>query len=523
MGKKEIKSTGDIKQSKWRDLLLKIAKRELSLVVGDDLVSVDGESLNKFLSRKLFFHTLELLKNNIYEGDKENFEKWMDEEYNINSQSEIKDYFSPEILQLYDEYDETGGYEDLGNETRIELFIKKEIGSIPQRDIDLSIFRNLLNETAPTIIVSTSYCSILLNEFLNYASQNSLRPYVGDVLGGVSSGGFRIFGREKDDQGKIIWKEGNVWEGKKGEVIYLTIGGDFNKDKNSVYNLCCSEDDWVRKICKWIVSVQSQGNNTLINRMSESYLLVLGTSIPSWAFRFLWYTLRNPTTDPEGRKGMGNSLAARPEPHNPNVRRFITSYNAMIINATETFEFTNTLISRWQRSPDYSRFKDSNTSPEPDNEHVFVSYMTENRGELEEYLIPILRKLETRNGYKFWYDRRALKGGDEWDFKIKEAIQNAQCFIPFLTKECLDLNDSDEPRYVRIEWRKALERSKELKEKYKGHGIPKFILPITLGGLKNLTGHFKPFESFEITDTNSEDKILSAIEEIISMYRCYLK
>lgn len=512
MKKKEITSISDIKQSKWKDLLSHIAAHKLTLVIGDDLVNINGESLNKFLSRKLFSHTLELLKD-IYEGEHEKFNTWVYQEYNIDILSETKDYFSFEILKLYDDNDCEYG--------SVDSFIRKEIEKISTSDVDISEFRRLLDETEPRIIVSTCYCSLLLNEFIDYAIKNNLKPYVGEILGGDSSGGFTIYGREYN-QGKFIWKGGNVWEGKKGEVIYLTIGGDFDPRDNSIYNLCGSEDDWVKKICKWIVSVQSQGNITLMNQIAESYLLVLGTSIPSWAFRFLWYTLTNPLYRKKTNQ-MGDTLAARPEPHNPNVRRFITSYDAMIISATETAKFTKSLISRWKESPHYLRFKDSNIINAPDKEHIFVSYLSEDRNNLEEYLIPLLRKLEARSGYKFWYDRQSLHGGDDWDFKINKAIENAQCFIPFLTKKSFELIHTDTARYLRIEWRNALQKSKNLKEKYGEFGTPRFILPITLGGQENAAGNFAAFQSIEITDTNAGDNILSEIEDIISLYRIYTK
>jgi hypothetical protein len=507
MKKHEVRRIEDIKLSKWRALLQHIANRKLALVVGDDLIKVNGESLNKYLSRKLYNNTLRLLKE-FYDGEEDKFEDWIFTEFRINTNSEPNEYFSFEIMKLYDESDECGS---------VDLFIQKEIGNISKESIDVSVFRRILDKTEPRIIVSTCYCSLLLKEFIDYALTNGLKPYIGEILGGDSSGGFTFY-RQEYDSGKIAWKDGNIWEGKKGEIIYLTIGGDFDSRNESLYNLCGSEDDWVKKMCKWIVSVQTQGNTSLINQMTDSYLLVLGTSIPSWAFRFLWYTLSNPLCRKKANQ-MGDSLAARPEPHNPNVRRFITSYDAMVISAKETENFANDMINRWIESPDYQRFKNKSIESYPNNEHIFVSYLSNDRNEVEKYLIPLLQKVEARHGYKFWYDQKSLHGGDYWDFKIKDAIEKAQCFIPFLTTNCREMSITEETRYLQVEWRNALQKSKQLREANTGFGLPRFILPITLGADIEI-GHFAAFQSVDITSSSTDD-ICLLIDQIIREYRNY--
>lgn len=156
----------------------------------------------------------------------------------------------------------------------------------------------------------------------------------------------------------------------------------------------------------------------------------------------------------------------------------------------------------------------------PSNEHIFVSYLTEDRNVLEEYLIPILEKLQARNGYTFWYDQRSLKGGDNWDLCINDAIENANCFIPFLTVNTKEMSHSEAARYLQIEWRTALTKNKSL-SKNNEFGVPRYIFPITYGGKDMILGHFADFQSKDVCETN-EEEILSTLEKIINESKIYL-
>lgn len=55
---------------------------------------------------------------------------------------------------------------------------------------------------------------------------------------------------------------------------------------------------------------------------------------------------------------------------------------------------------------------------------AFISYMSEDRDRLE----PILYVLRAA-GCKIWFDRDALRGGDHWWEKIKEAIADTDLFV----------------------------------------------------------------------------------------------
>lgn len=500
----------EIKPAQWKSLLRQISNRKFTLVVGDDLIMVNGVMLNTYLVNKLYAHCIELIQEYLDNEQHEctDIEKYANKVFSINNNLTISEFYSQKIINLFGDYDEFGS---------IDLYIQHEISIIPKEIIDISMFTILLEETEPRLIVSTCYSSCLLEKFIDYCTENRINPYVADILEGDSSGGFTTYCRERLNN-IYQWKEGYRWEGKHNEALFLNIGGNFVARNLSISNLCITEDDWVKMICKWVVSIQTYGNTPIVTHLSDSYLLVLGTSLPSWAFRFLWFTLNNPLL--KNNVDMASSISVRPEPHNEHVKRFITSYKSLIISADETAQFLIQFTNRWKEWPDYIRFKEKVAQRKPSKEHIFVSYLSEDRQILEEYLIPILEKLQARNGYTFWYDKRSLKGGDDWDACIKDAIKNANCFIPFLTSNTKEMSHSEAARYLQIEWREALQKNKSLSKDRK-FGTPRFIFPITIGGKSMLLGHFSGFQSIDIEDTESDETILSELEKIINESKIY--
>lgn len=503
-------NVSEIKPADWGNLFEQIYNRKYSLVVGDDLILVNGVNLNTYIASGLYEHSLELMQKQIEAVGLEcnDIRKYAQKNYNICDGMPVNQFLSKKITELYKK-DDNGS---------IELFIQELISNINKEDVDVSLFTQILEETEPRLIVSTCYSPLLIEKFISYCIDNSLNPYIADILGGDSTGGFTIY-HQQTEKNKLIWKDGSHWEGRSNEVLFLSIGGNFVPKDCTINNLCLTEDDWVKMICKWIVSIiHTSGNTPLVRHLSEGYLLVLGTRLPSWAFRFLWYTLNNP----ELKMGfnMAASLSVRPEPHNENVKRFITSHNSLLISANETNQFVKEFITRWKEWPYYDRFKDCKVQRQPSDENIFISYLTEDRNVLEKFLIPILEKLQARHGYTFWYDKRSLRIGDDWNNCIKNAIEKANCFICFHTENTLAMSEDRAIRYLQFEWREALSKKKKFK-KNKNVKPPRFIIPITYNGIENLSNQFSSSQNIEITEENAEQSIMTEIEKIINESKIY--
>ncbi len=89
---------------------------------------------------------------------------------------------------------------------------------------------------------------------------------------------------------------------------------------------------------------------------------------------------------------------------------------------------------------------------------VFVSYASEN-GNAAKNIANTLLNLGFSD---VWFDKKKLKGGDDWSDRIVEAIEKCDFFIPILSKEA----DNRREGVFWDEWQSAIERSRRIKDTY---------------------------------------------------------
>lgn len=96
---------------------------------------------------------------------------------------------------------------------------------------------------------------------------------------------------------------------------------------------------------------------------------------------------------------------------------------------------------------------------------VFLSYASED-AEAAERIADALRA----SGIEVWFDRSALRGGDEWDRKIRREIKACALFVPLISAS----SEARHEGYFRLEWDLADQRSHMI-----ARGRP-FIVPVAL-------------------------------------------
>ena len=96
---------------------------------------------------------------------------------------------------------------------------------------------------------------------------------------------------------------------------------------------------------------------------------------------------------------------------------------------------------------------------------VFLSYASED-GEAAERIADALRTA----GIEVWFDRNALRGGDEWDRKIRREIKDCALFVPIISAN----SEARQEGYFRLEWDLADQRSHMI-----ARGRP-FLVPVGL-------------------------------------------
>ncbi|MBU7027011.1 MAG: toll/interleukin-1 receptor domain-containing protein [Theionarchaea archaeon] len=93
---------------------------------------------------------------------------------------------------------------------------------------------------------------------------------------------------------------------------------------------------------------------------------------------------------------------------------------------------------------------------------AFASYSSQNR-QLVDQCVQLLRTA----GIHLFVDYISLRGGEEWQKKISEAIVNCDLFYLFWSK------DASESKWVAWEWKKAVDCTKSMKKQ-------NFIVPVLL-------------------------------------------
>lgn len=111
---------------------------------------------------------------------------------------------------------------------------------------------------------------------------------------------------------------------------------------------------------------------------------------------------------------------------------------------------------------------------------VFVSYASED-AEAAERIANAL----TAAGIEVWLDRNALRGGDEWDRKIRREIRDCALFVPIISAN----SEARQEGYFRLEWNLADQRTHMMARSRT------FIVPIAIGAMRESTSDVP--ESFQ--------------------------
>lgn len=109
-------------------------------------------------------------------------------------------------------------------------------------------------------------------------------------------------------------------------------------------------------------------------------------------------------------------------------------------------------------------------SPRPASrptEAVFLSYASED-AEAAKRICDALRAA----GIEVWFDQSELRGGDAWDRKIRDQIQDCRLFIPVISAN----TESRDEGYFRREWRLGVERAGDMVHKRT------FLVPVVIDG-----------------------------------------
>lgn len=483
----------------WSHLLDKIAERNAVLVIGDGLTKVNNISLVEYISSKL----LEQVKS-FY------IERWRsfgvpEDKYEENLRKVIKLPTNGAIMDM-----NWGDYSDAFLKTKsgdLVQYVKKLIDDLPSEEINYELLFKILSLQKFNIILSTSYSKEYKDIVEKWAFDTNRDFYYADIQNDL----LMISGA----------KQGFSWNGTDNQVLFINLMGHISTKTRSLNHILVTEEDMILFVCSWIAAL-NKSTSTLIEKLKDAFLLVLGCHVPSWAFRFIWYIVKNPSLKKLPESGL-QSLCLRPTPWDDNVSKFILRYSTKIIEAEKTITFVDELAERWSLGG-YNEQKDNNNCIPPENVNVFISYASEDLEIVEKNIIPIMQSLYEKKGITYWYDKQNLRPSNAWEKEIEYSIKHTCVFLALQTPTSKEICTNNKIKYLKHEWRCALNQNKrinddndELDNRFS------MILPIIYGDADEcLFRTFKDYQYLSIYDSNFADLLEKTIQEMIEKNSLYI-
>jgi TIR domain/SIR2-like domain len=247
---------------------------------------------------------------------------------------------------------------------------------------------------------------------------------------------------------------------------------------------------------------------TLFDELRNNHLLILGCSFGDWLARFFLRTARS--LELSQRRKRWDVLVGDHIAQDANLVLFLESFSSdsKVVPLTSA-QFVTELARRWHAAHPADR----PATPQAGTARgampigaVFVSYASEDL-EAATCLAQGLRSV----GLEVWFDRDALKMGDDWARSIRRGLQNCSLFLPVISKQ--SVSEENRRRFFWREWNIAddLVRGMAPDEV--------FIVPVAIDGTRfdrdPLLDSFKKAQGRIVPDGNLTPDVAERLKELV--------
>lgn len=442
---KEIQYEGcRMTDAKWRALFNSMIEERVVLVIGDGFISVGNTTLDNHIK-------IQILKKAQDKLDIKDYEK-------LEKQCECASSLT-DILEFCGEYLTDGdGQKD------IEGQLNEIIDDIDDASYNASMLKDLLKTGRFNVILSTS----ISNKFRYIVEDYAYETHQVFIYSELADGDFRGIAD---------------WRNATNQVLFINLmGQNFAGQGNTLENILTTEEDMIHFVHSWVSAVQ-QDKNLFSSYLNNGFMLMLGCNVPTWAFRFIWYLIKNPLSKYQKirSKTQDNkdklALCTRPT-IDDNEQTFAQYLNTEIIRVEETRKFIEDIKVLWPKS---KIFKEKVFPDLPGKfRDVFISYASEDRKIVEEDIIPLLEEIRVDQRISFWYDKNNLRPAKCWDKNIEEGVITARIFLTLQTLNSKTIaDDSSSDRYLKDEWQMAKDCQEAMNMELEKSGTSfSYILPV---------------------------------------------
>ena len=204
---------------------------------------------------------------------------------------------------------------------------------------------------------------------------------------------------------------------------------------------------------------------TLFDEFKRHHLLFIGCRFPDWLARFFIRIVTNQRL--LGPRETSGFVADMEAVQDGRLSLFLQGVQTAIYPPGDPLAFVRELYRRWQaRQPvalaTAAKPHEAEMEAMPPDP-IFISYAHD---DLE--AVKRLEQTLDQAGLDVWFDQSTLKGGDDWEHRIKANIRKCSLFLAVISVNAVQRVEG----YFRREWRWAVERAQGIAE-----SVP-FIVPV---------------------------------------------
>ena len=246
-------------------------------------------------------------------------------------------------------------------------------------------------------------------------------------------------------------------------VCYL-----FGKASPSPFVFAIHDEDTLEFVHNLQINA-AEAMKRLFSELRQKNLLLIGCNFADWLSRFLIRVSNTQRLADNGRKR--EFLIEQSSDGDHSLTLFLERFSPNTwVFPGDARQFVAELARRWQaRHPRAASSDDATTAAGPVRPRadatIFISYSRDDLAEARQFFAG----LQDIGADVAWFDKNALKPGDDWNQAIKNAIGGCYLFLPLVS---VNTEERDEG-FFREEWKQAGERRRRIEGR-------KFIIPVVV-------------------------------------------
>ena len=209
------------------------------------------------------------------------------------------------------------------------------------------------------------------------------------------------------------------------------------------------------------------GPERVFSQIRSRNLLLVGCTFADWLSRF-FIRLSNPERLSSAQRTKKEYLVSEDTMRDRDLIVFLERFSQdSRCYPVDAASFVSELYRRWrERNPAGESAADMQTQESPSTgATIFISYSSDDLPAAKS----VFADLQGIGGDVAWFDKSALRPGDNWERQILGAIQKCSLFLPLISANTERRTEG----YFRREWDEAAERSRRIEGR-------KFIFPIVI-------------------------------------------